>query len=264
MENMEYYTQRLQCSDEEKDACLETVAKLYHLRYQIRREGILLAEDLAERERDPFFRACLLDLVEVFPDPEELERRSTQYLMAGDYRGGAFLNAVLLSRGVALIARYEGREDEAFREKHWNKTWGELLCETLRGWFGVEYREKVMAVIKREEKTRRDAEPKQGHDPVIWSPEPRQNHASLLREFDGLMELTPPQRDWLVRNTSTRILCLAMQAGGTQVNEYLKEGVEDREQLEKGLNLTTNVRVCDVEAAQREMLEKAEEAKACM
>ena len=76
--------------------------------------------------------------------------------------------------------------------------------------------------------------------------------------------LTPPQRDWLVRNTSTLILCLAMQAGGTQVNEYLKEGVEDREQLEKGLNLTTNVRVCDVEAAQREMLEKAEEAKACM
>ena len=66
MENMEYYTQRLQCSDEEKDACLETVARLYHLRYQLRREGILLAEELAERERDPFFRACLLDLVEVF------------------------------------------------------------------------------------------------------------------------------------------------------------------------------------------------------
>ena len=33
MENMEYYTQRLQCSDEEKDACLETVVKLYHLRW---------------------------------------------------------------------------------------------------------------------------------------------------------------------------------------------------------------------------------------
>lgn len=264
MENMEYYTQRLQCSDEEKDACLETVAKLYRLRYLIRREGILMAEMLADEEPDTFFRACLLDIVEVFADPEELERRFTQYLLAGDYRGGAFLNAVLLSRGVALIARYEGGEDEAFRKKHWNKTWGELLGETLRGWLGVEYREKVMAVIKREEKARRDAEPKQEHDPVIWSPEPGQDHASLLREFDGLMELTPPQRNWLVRNTSTRILCLAMQAGGTQVNEYLKEGVEDWEQLEKGLNLTANVRVCDVEAAQREMLERAEEAKKCM
>lgn len=259
MENMEYYTQRLQCNDEEKDACLETVAKLYRLRYQLRREGILMAEELAEEEPDYFFRACLLDLVEVFSDSEELERRFTQYLMAGDYRGGAFLNAVLISQGFVLLARYEyGEEDFG------GKDWEELLSETLRGWFGVEYREKVMAVIKREEKTRRDAEPKQGHDSIIWSPEPGEDHASLLREFDGLMELTPPQRDWLVRNTSTLILCLAMHAGGTRVNEYLKEGVEDQEQLEKGFDLTTNVRVCDVEAAQREMLERAEEARKCM
>lgn len=234
MENMEYYTQRLQCSDEEKDACLETVAKLYRLRYLIRREGILMAETLAEEEPDPFFRACLLDLVEAFSDPEKLERRFTQYLMAGDYRGSSFLNAVLISQGFVLLARYEyGGEDFG------GKDWEELLGEALRGWFGVEYREKVMVVIKREEKTRRNAEPKQELDPVIWSPEPGEDHASLLREFDGLMELTPPQRDWLVRNTSTLILCLAMQAGGTQVNEYLREGVEDREQLEKGLNLTT-------------------------
>lgn len=259
MENMEYYTQRLQCSDEEKDACLETVAKLYRLRYQLRREGILMAETLAEEETDPFFRACLLDLVEVFSDSEELERRFTQYLMAGDYRGGAFLSAVLISQGLILLARYEyGEEDFG------GKGWEELLGETLRGWFGVEYREKVMAVIKREEKARRDAEPKQEHDSVLWSPEPGQDHASLLREFDGLMELTPPQRDWLVRNTSTLILCLAMQAGGTRVNEYLREGVENREQLEKVFDLTANVRVCDVEAAQREMLERAEEAKKCI
>lgn len=258
MENMEYYTQRLQCSDEEKDACLKTVVKLYHLRYQLRREGILLAEELAERERDPFFQACLLDLVEAFSDSVELERRFTQYLMAGDYRGGAFLNTVLISQGFVLLARYEyGGEDFG------GKDWKELLGETLRGWFGVEYREKVTAVIKREEKARRDAEPKQGHDSIIWSPEQGQD-ASLLREFDGLTELTPPQRDWLVRNTSTLVLCLAMHAGGTRVNEYLKEGVEDQEQLEKGFDLTTNVRVCDVEAAQREMLERAEEARKCM
>ena len=141
------------------------------------------------------------------------------------------------------------------------KDWKELLGGTLRGWFGVEYREKVTAVINQEEKTRRDAESKQGHDSIIWHPEPGEDHASLLREFDGLMELTPPQRDWLVRNTSTLILCLAMRAGGTRVNEYLREGVENREQLEKVFDLTTNVRVCDVEAAQREMLERAEEAK---
>lgn len=256
MENMEYYTQRLQCTDEEKDACLETVAKLYRLRYLLRREGILTAEILAEGEPDPFFRACLLDLVEALSDPEELERRFTQYLLAGDYRGGAFVNAVLISQGLVLLARYEyGEEDR--------KDWEELLGGTLRGWFGVEYREKVTAVLRREEKARRDAGPKQAGDSILWSPEPGQDHASLLREFDGLTELTPPQRDWLVRNTPAPVLCLAMRAGGTRVNAYLKEGVEDREQLEKGLELTANVRVCDVEAAQREMLERAEEAKKC-
>ncbi len=64
MENMEYYTQRLQCSDKEKDACLETVAKLYRLRLYVRRSGDVAAEIFAETETDPFFRACLQEFWE--------------------------------------------------------------------------------------------------------------------------------------------------------------------------------------------------------
>lgn len=242
MENMEYYTQRLQCGGEEKDACLETVAKLYHLRYQMRREGILLAEELAQRERDPFFRACLLDLAEAFSDPEELERRFTQYLMAGDYRGGAFLNAMLISQGLVLLARHEyGKEDFG------GKDWAELLGGTLRGWFGVEYRKKVMEVLRqagREEHT-----PKE--------------RLSLLPEFDALTELPPAQRDWLVRNTPIQTLYLALNAGGTRVSEWLMEGAEDREALEREFTAMGDVRRTTVMAAQRAVLIKAEEAKAC-
>lgn len=54
MENMEYYTQRLQCSDEEKDACLETVAKIFRLRLYIHRSGRVAAQIFAEKETDPF------------------------------------------------------------------------------------------------------------------------------------------------------------------------------------------------------------------
>ena len=54
------------------------------------------------------FRACLMEIGDVFLHPEELERRYTRYLMAGDYRGGAFLNAVLISEGLVLLARYDG------------------------------------------------------------------------------------------------------------------------------------------------------------
>lgn len=120
--------------------------------------------------------------------------------------------------------------------------------ETLRGWFGVECREKVASVLQQAE--REEHPPKECF--------------SLLREFDALTDLSSAQRDWLVRNTSTHTLCLALKAGGTRVSEFLMEGAENREQLEKTLDITTNVRMTDAEAAQREMLKRAEEARKCM
>lgn len=247
MENMEYYTQRLQCSDEEKDACLETVVKLYHLRWYLRKNGFLAAADLAEKEEDAFFRAGLLDLADIC-DPEEMERVFTQYLMAGDYRGSAFLNAVLISKGLVLIVRREGQGGEEFREKSWGENWVDHLCVTLRGYFGVEYREKVTAVLQQADRER----------------SAQRECFSLLREFDKLTGLTLPQRDWLIRHVSSRTLCYAMKLGGSAVSRFLMEGAEDREALERDFAATTNVREMDVEAAQREILEKAEEAKKCM
>ena len=247
MENMEYYTQRLQCSDEEKDACLETVAKIFRLRLYIHRSGRVAAQIFAEKEADPFFRACLIEIGDVFLNPDELERRYTRYLMAGDYRGGAFLNAVLISEGLVLLARYEGETNTRDEMPH-NQSWGELLGGTLRGYFGAGYVEKVTEVIRREEQA--------GENPKEYS--------SLLPEFDNLLELTPGQRDWLVRHVSSRTLCYAMKLGGSAVSKFLMEGAEDREALERDFAATTNVREMDVEAAQREILEKAEEAKKCM
>ena len=174
MENMEYYTQRLQCSEEEKDACLETVAKLYRLRWYLRENGALAAGVLAEEEADPFVRACLIEIGDVFLNPDELERRYTRYLMAGDYRGGAFLNAVLISEGLVLLARYDG-ETDARDEIFCSKDWGELLGETLRGYFGAGYMEQVMEVIRREEQAR-DAS---------------KEYSSALPEFDDLLALPP-------------------------------------------------------------------------
>ena len=247
MEDMEYFTQRLQCSDEEKDACLETVVKLYHLCWYLRKNGFLAAADLAEKEEDAFFRAGLLDLADIC-DPEEMERVFTQYLMAGDYRGSAFLNAVLISKGLVLIVRREGQGGEEFREKSWGENWVDHLWVTLRGYFGVEYREKVTAVLQQAHRERRA----------------QRECFSLLREFDKLTGLTLPQRDWLIRHVSSRTLCYAMKLGGSAVSRFLMEGAEDREALERDFAATTNVREMDVEAAQREILEKAEEAKKCM
>lgn len=241
MEDMEYYTRRLQCSSAEKDACLETVVKLYRLRWHLRKHGFLAALELAETEEDAFFRAGLLDLVDTGADPEEMERVFTQYLMAGDYRGGAFLNAVLISRGLVLIARREGPDGGELREK--GENWAGLLCGTLRGWFGVEYREKVTAVLQQADREERD----------------QRKRVSPLREFDRLTKLTPEQRDWLVRNVSGQTLRYALKVSGSAVREFLMAGMEDRELFEKSMEDTADVRLTDVEAAQREMLEKARE-----
>ena len=42
------------------------------------------------------------------------------------------------------------------------------------------------------------------------------------------------------------------------------EGMDDREQFEKDLDMTTTARMKDVETAQREMLERVEETKSCI
>lgn len=244
MENMEYYSKRLQCSDAEKDACLETVVKLFWLRYEVRKNGLLVAEVLAEEEPDPFFSACLMEFADVCQEPKELERRVNQYLMAGDYRGGAFLNAVLIAQGLVLLARYESVNRDG---TEWYQGWGEVLGGALRGYFGAEYREKVTEVIRREEKARAA----------------QKVYPSLLPEFDKLTKLSPQQRDWLVRQVSDRTLRYALKVGGAEVSKFLMEGLEDQEKFERDLEFTCNVRAKDVEAAQREILDKVKEIPEC-
>ena len=94
----------------------------------------MAAEIFAETETDPFSRACLQEVWEYSWDHDRLERQFLRYLMAGNYRGGAFLNAVLISQDFVLLARYEYGEDD-----FGGKDWKELLCEPQRGWFGVEH-----------------------------------------------------------------------------------------------------------------------------
>ena len=117
---------------------------------------------------------------------------------------------MLISEGLVLLARYDG-ETDARDEIFCSKDWGELLGETLRGYFGAGHIEQVMEVIRREEQARED--PKE--------------YSSLLPEFDDLLELPPEQRDWLVRHVSSRTLCYAMKLGGSVVSKFLMEGAED-------------------------------------
>jgi len=270
LDSMIYDAERLACTDQEKDACLETVAKLARIWGDIRREGMLVFISLAEEERDPFFRACLLEFDEIycaegiyhFEPTEMLERMFAAYLAAGDYRGGAFLNAVLIVKGLLLL--WEQLNGELNSAEHWEEikkaadeilydkmnieesciaSWGRRLSIELRGFFGAKYRERVINAIREETRSKRRRE------------------VSIAPAFDQLAELPIDQRQRLLKVTDVRTLALALQGAGAAVEDALMEALDEegRKALEEESQYMGFLRAKDVERAQTEMLNKMKE-----
>lgn len=239
LDHLVYDPGRLVCTEREKDACLETVRKLVRLCFELRRNGVLVAGILAETEPDPFFRACLLEFeleegyIEREDEPARLERQFAAYLAAGDYHGGAFLNAVLVTKGLLLLNRHLDAPPIVQ---------GELLSVELRGFFGVEYRDRVIAAIKRE--IRRHA--------------PRRE-ASLLPAFDELAQLPADQRRLLLQTVEPFTLAMALRGAGAAVEDALMEVLEKEklELVEREWDYDPNALglfVKDVERAQSEII----------
>ena len=167
--------QRLHCTDVERDACLETAAALLHFWTDVRQNGpLFIGGSRAEQDPNPFFRACLLDAIDLIWTDEEplLENLYVQYLAAGDYHGADFLQNVVIAKGILTFLKFlhEHEDGGSYRQ------WGDRLSVAVGGYFGVEYREKFRKTLLREiRKRERDAA-----------------KVSFLPEFDALMELPLP------------------------------------------------------------------------
>lgn len=239
LDTLIYDSERLACSAEEKEACLETVRKLARLCKFFRKNGLLAAYDLAEKENDPFSRTCLFEFGEVVGEDnamERFERISRAYLAAGNYRGGAFLNAVLVVKGLLLMLANLDVPPS---------TWGELLSAELRGFFGVEYQERVIAVIKRETKT------------------PNTRETSLIPEFDRFIQLDLSQRQALLQGAEPWPLAMAVRGASAATEKALLEALTEdaRKTLEKNLEYTSNPIAAHVAWAQEELLRQWELVK---
>lgn len=248
IKNMEYLSQRLRCTDAEKDACLETVTAILHFWTDVRKNGPLaIGGDRAEQDPNPFFRACLLDAIEWMDSEEEplLENLFAQYLIAGDYAGSDFLQNVVIAEGILAYLKFlhEHEDGGSFQQ------WADRLSLVAGGYFGVEYREKVRKTIRREIR-KREREVKK---------------TSLLPEFDVLGSLPFPLCEKLLRDTyddhyafGDRALALALKYASGAVQDHVLSVLspEERDAMEEEMDNCVLVRQSDVEKAQREVLEK--------
>ncbi len=246
IKNMEYLSQRLRCTDEEKDACLETVTAILHFWTDVRKNGPLaIGGNRAEQDPNPFFRACLMDAIEWIDLEDEplLEDLFAQYLIAGDYAGSDFLQNVVIAEGILAYLRFlhEHEDGGSFRQ------WGDRLALAVGGYFGVDYREKLRKTI-RQEIRKREREVKK---------------TSLLPEFDALEELSLPLCEKLLRDTyddhyafGDRTVALALKYASGAVQDHILSVLspEEREALEIEMDACVLVRQTDVERAQREIL----------
>lgn len=249
IKNMEYLSQRLRCTDAEKDACLETVTAILHFWTDVRKNGPLaIGGDRAERGPNPFFRACLLDAIEWMGSEDEplLEELFAQYLIAGDYTDGAFLQNVVIAEGILAYLKFlhEHEDGGSFQQ------WGDRLSLVVGGYFGVEYREKVHKTISREIR-KREREVKK---------------TSFLPEFDALGSLSHPLCEKLLRDTydnhyayGDHALALALKYASGAVQDHVLSVLspEERDAMEEEMDNCVLVRQTDVERAQREVLERA-------
>ena len=246
IKNMEYLSQRLRCTDEEKNACLETVTAILHFWTDVRKNGPLaIGGNRAEQDPNPFFRACLMDAIEWIDLEDEplLEDLFAQYLIAGDYAGSDFLQNVVIAEGILAYLRFlhEHEDGGSFRQ------WGDRLALAVGGYFGVDYREKLRKTI-RQEIRKREREVKK---------------TSLLPEFDALEELSLPLCEKLLRDTyddhyafGDRTVALALKYASGAVQDHILSVLspEEREALEIEMDACVLVRQTDVERAQREIL----------
>lgn len=166
-----------------------------------------------------------------------MENLYVQYLAAGDYHGADFLKNVVIAEGILTFLKFlhEHEDGGSYRQ------WGDRLSVAVGGYFGVEYREKFRKTLLREiRKRERDVA-----------------KVSFLPEFDALMELPLPLCGKLLQDIPGDItLALKYASGAVQDHVLSVLSQEEREAFDDRMDLYTNVRQCDVERAQREVLKQ--------
>lgn len=105
--DFDYVAERLQCSYEDKVKCLDTLKYIIYLANTARREGILALEKEMYAQNNPLLKKGIEIILNINSKQDGVIKDILfNYIIAGDYKGKDFLEAMIIVNGV--IELYNG------------------------------------------------------------------------------------------------------------------------------------------------------------
>lgn len=106
----EFFSQRIQCSRDDKQECLYTVRMLLELASVARDKGMLAMDHMVdanpERYASPFLRKAVQMVLDV-GEIELIERALYATIVASNHVGGKFLNSVIIAETMMALHQRE-------------------------------------------------------------------------------------------------------------------------------------------------------------
>lgn len=211
--DIEYISNHIKCTKEEKILCMETVKKLLRLLDVARREGILkLEETIFEKEYEspPLIQIGALLIIDG-TDPEHVKSILENYIISSDLTNKEFLENILIYN--AILAIQQGENPRCIEER---------LCSL----FGLDFIEEFKICINRRElesellKSIEQMEEK-------WKDFEK---TDVLDFIPNVMDRSSIQR--IIRELSLTVIEYAMIGSKRVVIEYFLENLSKQNQIQ--------------------------------
>lgn len=135
--DFDYVAERLQCSYEDKVKCLDTLKYIIYLANTARREGILALEKEMYTQNNPLLKKGIEIVLNINSKQDGVIKDILfNYIIAGDYRGKDFLEAMIIVNGV--IELYNGNHPR-------------LMEKLLLSYFGDDFIKDMVELYKEDE-----------------------------------------------------------------------------------------------------------------
>ncbi len=110
MIDTEYFSQRIQCSRNDKQECLKVIYLLAEIATVARQEGIKELDSLISRNSSKYSMTFLNKAVQLYMDAKDAQQiRTVLYncIIASNFSGPHFLNAVIITETMAALHEQE-------------------------------------------------------------------------------------------------------------------------------------------------------------